>query len=72
MLGSEGGGLVSREDIMRRLELLRVEHRDDVALALLSVDHRHGGVLGESRTVGETLVCARRACEPRSRCCPTN
>ena len=25
MLGSEGGGLVSREDIMRRLELLRVE-----------------------------------------------
>ncbi|EKU73724.1 YdcH family protein [Sphingobium yanoikuyae] len=36
MLGSEGGGLVSREDIMRRLELLRVEHRDlDAAIAAL-------------------------------------
>ena len=36
MLGSEGGGLVSREDIMRRLELLRVEHRDlDSAIAAL-------------------------------------
>lgn len=36
MLGSEGGGLMSREDIMRRLELLRVEHRDlDAAIAAL-------------------------------------
>ncbi|CAM5309416.1 hypothetical protein SSCI18S_00590 [Sphingobium scionense] len=36
MVGSEGGGLVSREDIMRRLELLRVEHRDlDAAIAAL-------------------------------------
>ncbi|QNG46456.1 DUF465 domain-containing protein [Sphingobium yanoikuyae] len=36
MLGSEGGGLVSREDIMRRLALLRVEHRDlDAAIAAL-------------------------------------
>ena len=36
MLGSEGGGLVSREDIMRRLELLRVEHRDlDAAIIAL-------------------------------------
>lgn len=36
MFGSEGGGLVSREDIMRRLELLRVEHRDlDAAIAAL-------------------------------------
>ncbi len=36
MMGSEGGGLVSREDIMRRLELLRVEHRDlDAAIAAL-------------------------------------
>lgn len=36
MLGSEVGGLVSREDIMRRLELLRVEHRDlDAAIAAL-------------------------------------
>ena len=49
MLGSEGGGLVSREDIMRRLELLRVEHRDlDAAIAAL-VDGGVGDQMQVSR-----------------------
>jgi hypothetical protein len=50
------GSAVSREDIMRRLELLRVEHRDlDTAIAAL-VDSGGGDQMQVARLKKRKLV----------------